>query len=87
MLYRGLRHMAELPYDFHIHSCLSPCGDMDMTPQNIAGMAYIKGLRLLALTDHNTARNAPALIRAAKQYDLTVLPGMELTTREEVHVL
>ena len=79
--------MAELPYDFHIHSCLSPCGDMDMTPQNIAGMAYIKGLRLLALTDHNTARNAPALIRAAKQYDLTVLPGMELTTREEVHVL
>ena len=79
--------MNELPYDFHIHSCLSPCGDMDMTPNNIAGMAYIKGLKLLALTDHNTARNAPALIRAAEQYDLTVLPGMELTTQEEAHVL
>ena len=79
--------MFELPYDFHIHSCLSPCGDMDMTPNNIAGMAYIKGLKLLALTDHNTARNAPALIKAAEQYDLTVLPGMELTTQEEAHVL
>ena len=79
--------MSELPFDFHIHSCLSPCGDMDMTPNNIAGMAYIKGLKLLALTDHNTARNAPALIRAAEQYGLTVLPGMELTTQEEAHVL
>ena len=56
--------MAELAYDLHIHSCLSPCGDKDMTPANIAGMAMLKGLKLLALTDHNTARNAPALIRA-----------------------
>lgn len=79
--------MFELPYDFHIHSCLSPCGDMDMTPNNIAGMAYIKGLKLLALTDHNSVRNAPALIKAAEQYGLTVLPGMEMTTQEEAHVL
>ena len=77
----------ELAYDLHIHSCLSPCGDMDMTPNNIAGMAYIKGLSIIALTDHNTCRNAPALIRAAEQYGLTVLPGMELTTEEEAHVL
>ena len=77
----------ELFYDLHIHSCLSPCGDMDMTPNNIAGMAYLKGLQIIALTDHNTCRNAPALIRAAEQYGLIVLPGMELTTQEEVHVV
>lgn len=77
----------ELSYDLHIHSCLSPCGDMDMTPNNIAGMAMIKGLNIIALTDHNTARNAPALIKAAEQYGVIALPGMELTTQEEVHVV
>ena len=50
-------------------------------------MAMLKGLKLLALTDHNTARNAPALIRAAEPYGIIVLPGMELTTQEEAHVL
>lgn len=79
--------MLKLPYDLHIHSCLSPCGDADMTPNNIAGMAAVKGLRIIALADHNTARNAPALLKAAEQYDLIALPGMELTTQEEVHVL
>ena len=44
----------ELFYDLHMHSCLSPCGDMDMTPNNIAGMAMIKGLNIIALTDHNS---------------------------------
>ena len=58
-----------------------------MTPNNIAGLAAIKGLQIIALTDHNTARNAPALIRAGEQYGLIVLPGMELTTQEEVHVV
>ena len=77
----------ELSYDLHIHSCLSPCGDMDMTPNNIAGMAAIKELNIIALTDHNSARNAPALIKAAEQYGVIVLPGMELTTAEEVHVV
>lgn len=77
----------ELSYDLHIHSCLSPCGDMDMTPNNIAGMAMIKELNIIALTDHNTARNAPALIKAAEQFGIIVLPGMELMTEEEVHVV
>ena len=54
--------MAEqLYYDLHIHSCLSPCGDDDMTPANIAGMAALKGLDVIALTDHNSCRNCPAL--------------------------
>ena len=77
----------ELTYDLHIHSCLSPCGDMDMTPNNIAGMAMIKELNIIALTDHNSARNAPALIKAAQEFGIIVLPGMELTTEEEVHVV
>ncbi len=79
--------MPEFFYDFHIHSCLSPCGSDDMTPADIAGMACINGLDVIALTDHNTCKNCPAIIEAAKQYEITVLPGMELTVSEEIHIL
>ncbi|WP_343207902.1 PHP domain-containing protein [Anaerolentibacter hominis] len=79
--------MAELAYDLHMHSCLSPCGSEDMTPANIAGMSALKGLDVIALTDHNTCRNCPAVIENAKQYDILVIPGMELNTVEEVHVV
>ena len=72
-------------YDLHIHSCLSPCGDEDMTPANIAGMAAVKGLDLIALTDHNSCRNCPALLAAAEEYGILAVPGMEVTTAEEVH--
>lgn len=77
----------ELYYDLHLHSCLSPCGDRDMTPANIAGMACVNGLQLVALTDHNTVRNCPAFLAAAESYGLLALPGMELTTAEEIHVV
>ena len=77
----------ELFADLHIHSCLSPCGDDDMTPCNIAGMAKLKGLDIIALTDHNTARNLPAIQEACDAYGLLLVPGMEITTREEVHML
>ena len=73
--------------DLHLHSCLSPCADDDMTPANICGMAYIKGLQAIAVTDHNTARNLPYVKEAADHYGLILLPGMEITTREEVHLL
>jgi PHP family Zn ribbon phosphoesterase len=73
--------------DLHIHSCLSPCADNDMTPFNICAMAKIKGLQAIAVTDHNSARNLPAAHIAAKAHGLVLLPGMELTTREEVHLL
>ena len=49
--------MREYYYDFHIHSVLSPCGDEDNTPNNLAGMASLSGLDIVALTDHNTAKN------------------------------
>ncbi len=73
--------------DLHMHSCLSPCAEDDMTPANICGMAYIKGLQAIAVTDHNTARNLPYVKEAADHYGLILLPGMEITTKEEVHLL
>lgn len=79
--------MEKIYYDFHLHSCLSPCGDNDMTPANIAGMAFINGLNAIALTDHNTVKNCTSLKNAAEQYNITVLYGMELTTDEEVHTV
>lgn len=74
-------------YDLHIHSCLSPCGDEDNTPNNIAGMASISGINIVALTDHNTARNCPAFFKAAKRYGIIPVAGMELTTAEDIHVV
>lgn len=74
-------------YDLHIHSCLSPCGDNDMTVNNIAGMAAIKGLNIIALTDHNSCANCPAFYKACKRQGLIPVAGMELTTAEEIHLL
>ena len=79
--------MIPLYYDLHIHSCLSPCGDDDMTPANIAGMAAVKGLDVITLTDHNSCKNCPAILKHGEEYGITVIPGMELTTAEEVHVV
>lgn len=75
-----------LYYDMHIHSCLSPCGDEDMTPNNIVNMARLIGLDMIAVTDHNSYQNVRAVIEAAEG-EIAVVPGMELTTSEEVHVL
>ena len=74
-------------YDLHIHSCLSPCADDDMTPNNIAGMAAIKGLNLLALTDHNSCKNCPAFFEACRRQGIVPIAGMELTTAEDIHLI
>ena len=79
--------MINISYDLHIHSCLSPCGDDDMTPANIVGMASLKELDVIALTDHNSAKNCPAFLKFAEEYGILAIPGMELTTEEEVHVV
>jgi len=79
--------MIPLHYDLHIHSCLSPCGDNESTPGNIVGMSVIKNLDVIALTDHNTCKNCASAMAIGKEYGITVIPGMELTTSEEVHVL
>lgn len=74
-------------YDLHIHSALSPCGDEDMTPNNIVNMALLKGLDLIAVTDHNSGKNLPAVMEVGKRQGLMVVPGIEVQTREEVHIL
>lgn len=79
--------MHKLSYDLHIHSCLSPCGDEDMTPANIVNMAKLLELDVIAVTDHNSCRNLPAVYSYAKKNNILAIPGMELCTMEEVHVL
>lgn len=79
--------MSRYYYDLHIHSCLSPCADEDMTPFNIAGTATLAGLNIVALTDHNSVKNCPSFFKAAKQYGIIAVAGMELTTAEDIHVI
>lgn len=79
--------MHRLSYDLHIHSCLSPCSDEDMTPANIVNMAKLLELDVIAVTDHNSCKNCPAVYNHAKKNNIIVIPGMELCTMEEVHVL
>lgn len=72
--------------DLHIHSCLSPCADLTMSPSRIVKTAIAKKLDMIALCDHNSAENVRAAMRAARKTALTVFPGMEVTSSEEVHV-
>ncbi len=75
----------KLFYDLHLHSCLSPCGDSDMSPYNLVNMAKLLGYDIIALTDHNSCENCESAIKAGKDIGLTVVPGMELCTSEEIH--
>lgn len=77
----------KLYYDLHLHSCLSPCGDDEMTPANLAAMCKLAGLEVVALTDHNSTGNSAAFQSAAEARGLLAVPGMELCTREEIHVV
>lgn len=86
-LFQGLFDMQRYYYDLHIHSCLSPCADNDMTPANIAGTATLAGIQLLALTDHNSVKNCPSFFKACRAYGIVPVAGMELTTAEDIHVV
>ncbi len=74
-------------YDFHIHSVLSPCGDEDMTPNNLVNMAALQGYDVIALTDHNSCLNCEAAMKVGEQAGVLVIPGMELQTAEDVHLV
>jgi predicted metal-dependent phosphoesterase TrpH len=76
-------YIAEL----HSHTVLSPCAEVEMIPPLIVQAAIEKGINLLAITDHNASANVSAVQKAAHDTGLLVLPGMELQTREEVHVV
>ncbi len=73
--------------DLHIHSCLSPCGDIDMSPRAIVRQGLKKGLDIIAICDHNSAENVGAAIRAGKMAGIHVIPGLEICSKEEVHML
>lgn len=73
--------------DFHNHSCLSPCGSLEMSPALIARLARRRGIDLIALTDHNSALNVPAFAECVRREGLSALFGMEACCAEEVHVL
>ena len=79
--------MKTLRADLHVHTVLSPCAGIEMIPPLIVEEAIQQGLQLIAITDHNATANIAAVQRAARGTGLMVLPGMELQTREEVHVL
>ncbi len=72
-------------YDLHLHSCLSPCGDNEMTPYNLVNMAKLFGYDIIALTDHNCCKNCESAVKIGQQIGVTVVPGMELCTSEEIH--
>ena len=75
----------KLYYDFHLHSCLSPCGDNDMTPYNLVNLAKLFGYDIIALTDHNSCKNCESAMKIGSQIGITVVPGIELCTSEEIH--
>ena len=72
-------------YDLHIHTALSPCAEDEMTPNNIVNMSMLKELDIIAITDHNSVKNARACAEAAEGKNLIVIPGMEVETSEEIH--
>jgi len=73
--------------DLHIHTCLSPCAELDLYPGALVEKACEADLDVIAVCDHNASENVPYVIKRARGTGLTVLPGMEVTSREEVHVL
>jgi len=79
--------MKKFRADLHVHTVLSPCAEVEMIPPLIVQVALELNINLIAITDHNSTGNIRAVMEAAQGTDLTVLPGMELQTREEVHLL
>lgn len=76
-----------LAYDFHIHTAASPCGDDYMTPNNIVNMSIIKGLDVIAITDHQTVANCEAVMKVGQANGLKVICGMEIECQEEFHLI
>ncbi len=74
-------------YDLHIHTALSPCASDDMTPNNIVNMAILKELDFIAITDHNSVRNLKVTMECARDKNIIVIPGIEVESSEEVHLL
>ncbi|NLP42512.1 MAG: PHP domain-containing protein [Veillonellaceae bacterium] len=79
--------MRRFVADLHVHSLLSPCAAIEMTPRNIVNYAIEHNIDIIAITDHNACDNVPAAVEAAAGTNVTVIPGMEIETKEEVHLI
>jgi len=73
--------------DLHIHTCLSPCADLEMSPLKVVKRAVERGLEIIAICDHNSAKNTPYAFNLSKKFPIVVLPGIEVNSVEEVHIL
>ena len=73
--------------DFHTHSCLSPCGSLELSPRVLSDLAAARGVKVLALTDHNSSLNCPTFARVCPQRGILPIFGLEATTQEEIHIL
>jgi PHP family Zn ribbon phosphoesterase len=78
---------VEFRADLHIHTCLSPCAELSMTPRAIVERAASLGVNVIAVCDHNSVENSAVTQYLAKEKGITVVPGIEITSREEVHIL
>ena len=79
--------MQTFSADLHVHTLLSPCGDLEMSPANIVETAARKQIDILGITDHNSTKHGPLIKRIAEKYGIFVLCGAEVTTKEEIHCL
>jgi PHP family Zn ribbon phosphoesterase len=73
--------------DLHVHTCLSPCGDLSMLPRSIIMVAKEKGLDIIGICDHNSTANVMAVKRAGEKAGVAVIGGIEIATQEEVHIM
>ena len=87
LVFAGSVMVDQFKGDLHIHTCLSPCGDNNMLPTLIVGQAKKKNLDVIAICDHNSAENVPAVKKAGERVGVAVIGGIEITSQEEVHVL
>lgn len=79
--------LKEFVADLHVHTLLSPCGEIEMTPHHIMMTAKKYGIDIVAITDHNSSLNLPAALKSASRYGIKVFPGMEVESKEEGHIL
>ena len=79
--------MRKIRADLHLHTCLSPCADNQMQATVIVKQAKKVGLDMIGICDHNSAENVSAVVKAGVREGLPVIPGIEITSCEEVHIL
>jgi 3',5'-nucleoside bisphosphate phosphatase len=79
--------VVKIRAELHVHTVLSPCAEIEMIPPLVVAESIERGLGMIAITDHNSTANIRSVIKAAEGSDLRIFPGMELQTREEVHLL